>query len=271
MGESDFTLERAGARLVAAPDLPRAQAERWLEGWREAFGASRRPVAAMPRKEDLALATSEVGEVIMKRRSSTGLRALARRFGWRRPRAQRGFETGRALLAAGVPTPSPLAWIFERASAFGVRTCLVTRFVSGVGPWEFAEDPAAILSPLAETVASLHRAGWRHGDLKAPNLLVEKRESHVPRVWLLDLDGARRGASPLARADVLRDLGRLGASFLSGPALEAGVTREHWGEFVSCYLEHKSAGPEREGLLEETLCIAERKVERNRRLGLPLA
>jgi tRNA A-37 threonylcarbamoyl transferase component Bud32 len=276
MDAPPFTLRSAHRKIVCADEVPREFAAHLLEGWEDSFGPERRPIAAMPRKEDLAVASTEVGEVILKRRRSGGWRGLTRRLRLRRTRAERAFLLGRAMIADGVPTPAPLVWIAQSSGITDLRTCLVTRFISGFSPWEqiaSGDDAATVVRALADAVASLHRTGWRHRDLKAPNLLVQHEESTGARAWILDLDGAAPGPAPPPPAVLLGDLGRLGASFLSEAATEAGVTDEHWRSFLEFYIERMpgDSTPPLDDLLEGTIRRARRKIERNRRLGRPLA
>ena len=284
MPEPCFTLRRNGRRITCAPEVPRELAERWRAEWEMAFGDDRRPVPGMPTKEDLALLETELGLVVLKRERMRGARALLRRAGLRRTRAQRAFRLGRAMVAAGVSTPTPLAFLVETGKGRGLRTGLVTRFVRGTGPWEtFAasgppddvEAADVVLRAVADSLATLHRAGFRHRDLKAPNLLFDESVEPAPRVWILDLDGASRCPPPPPPPVTLRDLSRLCASFGSPSAAEAGVTPEHWRRFVELYLERMTGEPsdrsEVAHLVAETSRRALRKIHRNLRADRPLA
>ncbi len=281
MPEPCFTLRRGRRRITCAPEVPRELAERWFEAWKEAFGDDRRPVPGMPTKEDLALLETELGDLVLKRERMRGSRAFLRRTGLRRTRAERAFRLGCTMVAGDVPTPEPLAWLVAPGTRGVLETCLVTRFVRGAGPWEtFAaagapDDVAAadvVLRALADSLAALHLAGFRHRDLKAPNLLVE--DGTEPRVWILDLDGASRCPPPPPPTVTLRDLSRLCASFGSPPAIDAGVAPEHWRRFMEHYLERTTGAPPDEPevshLVEETSRRARRKIRGNVRAGRPL-
>ncbi len=66
----------------------------------------------------------------------------------------------------------------------------------------------ALLHCLGRTLRALHEADVTHRDLKAPNLVVDA-DPLRPRVWLVDLDGARIRSAPPTWRRRARDLGRL--------------------------------------------------------------
>ena len=127
-------------------------------------------------------------------RSGEGVRSASRR---------RGASGGRwsSLHARGVLVPEPLAL----AAMGGGDFVIATRFFEGrTLKQTLAEQPAkrrALLHAVGDLVASLHAAGWTHGDLHHGNLLVG-----AGGVWLLDL----QAALPLRAASARwRDLGEL--------------------------------------------------------------
>ncbi|MEW6072042.1 MAG: lipopolysaccharide kinase InaA family protein [Planctomycetota bacterium] len=279
MAERCSTLRRGRRRIEFVPAVPPELAARWLASWEGLFGPGRRPVPGLPAKEDLARADEPLGPVVFKRERFSGLGALARRFRLRRTRAARAFALGRAMEAAGVPTPAPLAVVRSPAGRAGFATGLVTRFLAGGGPWEAVArpggDPEKILQALAEAIAALHRAGFRHRDLKAPNLLVTEEEPGRPAVWFLDLDGAARCLAPPGPATTRRDLSRLAASFASAPARAAGVGPAYWLAFVARYLAARRGAPAAEKevvrLAAATARVAARRIAHHERTGRPLA
>jgi len=122
-------------------------------------------------------------------------------------RARRAFRMARALTAAGFGAPEPLV--------LGVRDgegLLVTREVVGSGLAaalaRIAPDARrakrALLAALGREVARLHAAGFVHGDLVPPNLLVAGG-----RFVFLDNDRTRRLPLAVGARRNLVQLGRL--------------------------------------------------------------
>jgi len=122
------------------------------------------------------------------------------------PRALRAFRMAGALARGGFGAPAPLV--------VGVREregLLVTREVAGRAlaavvtafPREARRAKRALLAALGAEVARLHRAGFVHGDLVPPNLLVAG-----DRFVFLDNDRTRRFPVALGARRNLVQLGR---------------------------------------------------------------
>ena len=115
--------------------------------------------------------------------------------------ARREWRALVALHARGVAVPEPLAL----AELDDGELVIATRFLEGrTLKQTLAEPPTAhraLLHAVADLVASLHAAGWAHGDLHHGNVLLADGY-----VWLLDLQSARGAHSRFARQ---RDLGEL--------------------------------------------------------------
>ncbi len=137
-------------------------------------------------------------------------------------RAPRELAIALRLAAAGVPTPPMLAYVIYRAGPFA-RSDVATRMV------EPARDLSATLAAgddasrrraldLAATlVAGLSRAGARHHDLNAKNVLVGSK------AFVLDVDRVAFGWAP---TDALaHNLARLDRSLRK--------RRERFGEMVT--------------------------------------
>jgi len=116
-----------------------------------------------------------------------------------------------SLHARGVGVPEPLAL----AALEGGDLVIATRFVEGrTLKQTLAEQPTgrrALLHAVGDLVASLHAAGWTHGDLHHGNLLVG-----AGGVWLLDLQAALPLRATAAR---WRDLGELDHSLAGSLSL----------------------------------------------------
>ena len=108
--------------------------------------------------------------------------------------ADREWRALRALRAAGLPVPAPLAL---GALADGDRL-LAMEWVDGAPLLDALRGPRAarrdLLRALGVLVARVHGAGWVHGDLHAGNVLVSQ---HGP--VLLDWQRARRTQTRAAR------------------------------------------------------------------------
>lgn len=261
------SLERLDGRRTIrfVPGVPPEIAAQWVEEYEPWFGSNRRLLAGAEENPALARVESPLGPLVAKRAPLPRLRS-------RRSRSERGFTLGRTWCAAGLCTPEPLAWIEDRRLA---RSVLITRWVNGRDPWSFLADEndsrppwTALVSALAGSIAGLHARGFRHRDLKAPNLLVRRGETGI-EVWFVDLDGAGRLLSRIARA---RDLARLCVSFRSTHARNAGVRADAWPALVAGYAERAGlSSADSARILGWTELWAERHIERNLRLGRPIA
>ncbi len=217
---------------LAAEALPAELGRQWARDWPSWFGPARVPLPHAPLKTELAWLQTPLGTVVAKRARVRGWKRSLATLG-RVNRPERAFQLARELRARGFASPEPLAVLGRTREAV-----LVTRYVDGLGPWEFlraGHGLEALLATLAGALARLHAAGFRHRDLKASNLLLETSGAAPTLVWT-DLDGLRHVGTvePRLRA---HDLGRLGASFESAEARAAGVRAGHWPELVRRYLE----------------------------------
>ena len=111
-------------------------------------------------------------------------------------RAPYEFATSRRLTAAGVPTPTMLAYVIYSTGPALARADVITQLVDP------SRDLAAALSDndaikragdldlVATLVATLSRAGARHHDLNAKNVLLANR------AMVLDVDRVEFGLAP---------------------------------------------------------------------------
>lgn len=151
-------------------------------------------------------------------------------------RSRRAFRMGRALLAAGLPCPEPLALLESRAGAPDV---LVLGRIAGAvslrdilggegrdAPPAPAADRRALLASLASLLGRFHAAGFYHGDCTLKNLLA----APFPGAWSLfisDLDHAcsiRAVPPPLSsllRIHDLRDVRISGRKILAPGEFDA--------------------------------------------------
>jgi tRNA A-37 threonylcarbamoyl transferase component Bud32 len=264
-------LRSAGARGVFAPCVPGELAGEWLVQSPRWFGPARVPVPGAEAHPHLARIDSPLGPLVVKREPASAWRSGLARLPAplsRGARAARAFELGRAFRSAGIGTPEPLAWIEARTPSRA--HLLLVREAQGESPWRFlaARPSAALVEALARAIAELHARGFRHRDLKAPNLLVREEEGAL-RVVFLDLDGAAR-VRRISRVARARDLARLAVSFRSAAARSAGLRADAWPALVEAYA--RAAGAIDAGaLLAWTERWARAHVEANLRRGRPIA
>jgi len=219
--------------------------------------------------------------VIVKREARSAARRIASALTGRPGRSARAFRIGLDLLEHGVPAARPLVLLEERT--FGLERSavvleeapgvtlreLITEKLPALGPEERDRMKRDALAAVAAAVARLHEGRFRQPDLKAPNIVIEARGSSTAAT-LIDLEGMRiLFGAPTLRGRA-RDLGRLAASLRTPEARAAGVEETDWMMFVATYLEVCGSVVDRgraQELFRRTVSWAERKEERNRRLG----
>ncbi len=165
--------------------------------------------------------------VVVKQFRHTGLRERWRRRA-RGSKAARSWQAARAVLAAGVRTPEPLALVESKAlsgpawyvcglldDALELRYFLRALNAGNAAAEYPAIDAAALLGAVAGVARRLHAAGIWHRDLTGGNLLApwrgpgagNARGIELDRLHLLDLNRARLGQT-LTASERMRDLSR---------------------------------------------------------------
>ena len=110
------------------------------------------------------------------------------------------WRMGRAMRAAGLPTPEPLLLAVKKPLRVHLGTVLVTRPL--VAPTLLTdelkrriaagESVRPLLADVARLAAAFHDAGFFHGDFTASNVLLASSGDGAPRsLWLIDLDRAK--------------------------------------------------------------------------------
>ncbi|HSU81249.1 MAG TPA: lipopolysaccharide kinase InaA family protein, partial [Thermoanaerobaculia bacterium] len=189
----------------------------------------------------LETAAGPVEVVVKQFRHRNARERLKRRLAG--SKAAKSWRAAHALLAAGLQTPEPVAWIEpagEEGPAFYVcrylpDTTEARYLFRAANAGEEAErfpqvDFPAFVEVLGRTARRLHDAGFWHRDLSGGNLLLRFGPDRRPMdVYLLDLNRARMGKPPSV-SERLRDLSRLA---LFRPEHQELLLRSYWGGPVS--------------------------------------
>lgn len=161
-------------------------------------------------------------------------------------KAQREFRLMRGMIARGIPTPEPLAWV-ERRRPFAARAAESANYLltlewrhdaSLKGCLESGRpDAGEILAAAARFIATAHAAGFYHDDLSAEHILarfavsppggIAPGGSLAPSFAFIDVDNGRlsdgavrSGARALNLFQILRSVSRAAVPV---PAREAFV------------------------------------------------
>lgn len=168
-------------------------------------------------------------DVLVKVSRQGGLgHRMARLF--RPSRARRNFDRALRLLRDDIATAKPLALIEGGGDGLA---WLISEYIGGLVDLDhialsllprverrsLRRIKDRLIDRVALLVARLFRAGWRHRDLKASNIMVTDWDGDEARVWLVDLDGLslRRSRDRLD----LKPLVRLAASLQDHPGVTA--------------------------------------------------
>jgi len=175
--------EPAGDAPPSLPDIPGYRGARLLGrgGFGTVLEAVSEPTGA---RAALKVARADVPEARLQlAREAAALRAV-------------GPPAAPALLCEGsLPDGTPYV-----AMELVLGPSLADRLAGAAGPLASAEL-AATAGTLLDALASVHAAGWAHGDLKPENVLLE---GSPPRARLLDFGLSERlGAPSAARPDTL--------------------------------------------------------------------
>lgn len=135
------------------------------------------------------------------------------------PKAMLSLAVARALSARGLPTPEPLG-----AEVVGRESWYVTRKLAGAcqirGWFLHRDDPGRerpalpfsfeeVIEGLGALARRMHDTGVFFRDFTDGNVLVTSEGGEI-RLWLVDLNRARVGVTPVARLLRYRDLARPG-------------------------------------------------------------
>ena len=144
----------------------------------------------------------------------------------RRSRAEICWQGAHHLIDIGIATPRPVMMLEETLGPLKGRSYFVTEFVDGeqLSDYLSGRDNAeveAVAAQIGRLFRQLLAAGIAHGDMKASNLLVHRRQ-----VYLLDLDAIHYPIDPHARVRALnRDRARFLRNWATDEALQTRFER----------------------------------------------
>jgi tRNA A-37 threonylcarbamoyl transferase component Bud32 len=125
--------------------------------------------------------------------------------------ASRAWRSGVGLRARRISAAVPYAFLERRRLGFPVASWLLLEDLCPAVPADTPElDAPQLADALAALLARLHRAGIRHGDLKASHVYLSKGDPGL-EARLIDLEDVRFGRRLADRARI-RELAQLNAS-----------------------------------------------------------
>jgi hypothetical protein len=149
-------------------------------------------------------------------------------------RAKRLWGKNLLLYRKGLPVPEPLTYIessLKRKNAFFISYVIDNaESLSGLYRKGVVPNNKELVRQLAETIARWHLSGAVHGDLKWPNILVQKKPGTYG-CFLIDLDQARMFSSPYIKG-IEKDLERFYRFGLQLGA-EQWIEAEFFPEYIS--------------------------------------
>lgn len=182
---------------------------RWFGVVENAVGSAIKVVKESSIKRTVRTALAPWGDVCIQDRHYVVKKQLLSSF--RPSRGKRVWKHSLSLLKKNFPITEPLLYLELKNGPFTKRTFLVTKWAESTNLANAAMDKhstcddllAQLLKEAARLVASLHNAGFVHGDLKWSNFLW--RPSKTNRIVLTDLDHIQRSGSGKKQG---RDLAR---------------------------------------------------------------
>ena len=212
-------------------------------------------------------------------------------FGWLvRPRAWRAWNASGHLMARGVPTPEPLAYIAKgnpgvssgmaRLSPASTYTILerpegMTSLAEHMEQKLVQLSPTACYNALRHSVEAtarvarvMHEHSISHRDMKAANILVRPRpDGSWQEMQLIDLVGAEL-VHPLPYSMKVKNLARLTLSFYSHGLLRKTLALRFLRSYLPLAYLPRDAWKE---LWRDIQAEVDRKIQKNKRSGRPLS
>jgi tRNA A-37 threonylcarbamoyl transferase component Bud32 len=142
-------------------------------------------------------------------------------------RGKRVWKTAQGLLTRNIATPLPISFAEQRKGRLLLTSYFITRKIDRALPLSTVlQKGMAVTFPhnysrknmllfkVAHLVREMHARGIWHRDLKASNILVQKKVPDEEKLYLVDLDSVRIKRR-LGRKEKIRDLARLNTSLVS--------------------------------------------------------
>jgi len=180
--------------------------------------------------KSIRLAGRSVKVVVKRHYPELGIRSFFRSL--RRGRALRNFDTALRLLHLELPAVPPFAAIEQKKFLRSVQSIYITEYVeNGValhrllgqlptGREKSFHIKKQLSLAVAEILAALHKAGFRHRDAKASNFIAVKDTGGKYHLLITDMDGVKPYRLRKRRSQ-FRPFWHLAASLLHLP----GITR----------------------------------------------
>lgn len=194
-------------------------------------GASGASILKRNPKRTVSRVDAPIGPLVIKVHAIRGhaARFAARLLG---TRARREIEIARAIAAAGVATPEPIAWIEDPRAGYAASAVRAIEGAVALGPFLEARyrprdgrgaEKRPWVARAVGLLAALHRAGFDHRDFHGGNLLVDPNGT----MFVIDLHRVARGVpSTRRRLRALADLSHT-LRFALDPSDEAFVLAEY--------------------------------------------
>lgn len=170
-------------RIVIAPQYEPLR--HWVENLPATFATQGEVI--YDARNQIRVFSTEWGQINVKRfRQPSFCQRIAYTF-FRQPKAQRAYNNALLLQNAGIPTPTPIAYILcgegLLTTSYLVTLQVETRemfYLFGDGKTEERED---LLTAFAQLTAHMHNKGIMHLDFSPGNILYGKKDNQ----WLFNI------------------------------------------------------------------------------------
>lgn len=176
------------------------------------YGDSAKPVSGKGGRGAAWFVEAEFGNAVLRqyRRGGWAAKISDSRYWWHDEASTRSFHEFhfmQALAHKQLPVPRPIAAMYSKNGLFYRAAILIERIMPAKSFLQCVHGQAesAPWAELGKTIAGFHKAGARHADLNAQNILLDTEG----KIWLIDWDKAsfRTGSMEWTR-EVLQRLQR---------------------------------------------------------------
>jgi tRNA A-37 threonylcarbamoyl transferase component Bud32 len=172
---------------------------------------------------------------------------------FRTSRAKRVWKVAQNLIECNIPTPQPISFLEQRKGRLLIKSFFISKKIDGALPLNSAiqelktgrssqgtTQKKMLIQQVAHLVRALHECGICHRDLKASNILLQKKPGQEQKLYLVDLDSARVQTRILTK-ERIRDLARLNASLFYA----TGISTADRFRFLRDYLRTRNPRDEK--------------------------